>query len=243
MNRIYNEDCLAVLPEIPSASVDAIICDLPFEVTAYEQDRQVPMEFLWEQYNRIIKPKGAIVLFANEKFSYELINANPKHFRYKWYWVKNTGTNFFHASRMPVRHIEEILVFSNKTPTNYYPQKTTGHVPTNSGKGRNTGNCYAGKSQVDYKGGDTTRFPQNVLYFDKVHNYERLHPNQKPVELLEYLIKTYTQEGELVLDNTAGVLSLGVAAENTNRQYICIESDQKYFELGKARLNNFEVVN
>jgi site-specific DNA-methyltransferase (adenine-specific) len=238
VNTCWNRDCLEMLPEIPSGSIDLVLTDLPFNVTANSWDKMLPLDELFKQYLRVIKSKGAILLFANEIFSYYLISAAPNNFRYKWYWRKNTGTNFFHAKRMPVRHIEEILVFSKKGSPNYYPQKTEGHVPTNSGIGRNTGNCYSGKSQVNYLGGDTTRFPINVLEFSKVDNYSRLHPNEKPVLLLEYLIKTYTQPNEIVLDSTAGVFSTAVAAKNLGRNYIMIENDTEhgYFNKGLRRL-------
>jgi DNA modification methylase len=236
IQEVWLGDCLELMKSIEDKTVDLICTDLPFSVTANEWDKLIPAKPLWDNYLRIIKDKGAIVLFANEKFSYHLISSAEKYFRYKWYWIKNTGTNFFHAKRMPIRHVEEILVFSKKTPATYYPQITDGHVPTNSGKGRNTGNCYAGKSQVDYQGGVTTRFPINVLEFDKVHNYERTHPSEKPVPLIEYLTKTYSKGEDLILDSCAGTGSTLVAAKKLGRQFIGIEKEEKYIEIIKNRL-------
>lgn len=237
INTCWNEDCMNFMPKIPSNSIDMVLTDLPFQVTANSWDKMLDLEKMWKEYLRIIKDKGAILLFANEIFSYHLINSAIKNFRYKWYWEKNTGTNFFHSSRMPIRHIEEILVFSKKGSPLYYPQMTEGHEPTNSGIGRNTGNCYHGKSKVNYLGGSTTRYPKNILQFNKVDNYSRLHPNEKPVPLLEYFIRTYTKEDDLVLDSCAGVMSTAVAAKNLNRNYIVIERDKDYFQQGLKRLN------
>lgn len=161
--------------------------------------------------------------------------SNVKSYKYDWIWEKNTGTNFFHAKRQPIRYSENISIFQNGA-AHYYPIKTTGHVPTNSGIGWNTGNIYSGKSKVDYKGGDTTRFPKNIIRFNTVNNYARVHPTEKPVDLLEYLISTYTVQGDIVMDNCMGSGSTGVACMNTGRKFIGIELDDKYYSIAYNRI-------
>jgi site-specific DNA-methyltransferase (adenine-specific) len=233
---LYHGDCLDILPSIPVQSIDLILCDLPFGVVACKWDNLIPFDKLWEQYRRVIKPEGVIALFGVEPFSSHLRLSNLQQYKYDWIWEKNTGTNFFHAKRMPIRYTENIHIFYTKFK-GYNPQKTTGHVPTNSGIGRYTGQVYHGKSQVNYLGGDTTRYPKNIIKFNTVNNYDRLHPSQKPVDLCEYLIKTYTQEGMTVLDNTMGVGSVGVACKTTHRVFIGIEKDEEYFQLAKTRID------
>ena len=239
---LWHGDCLDLMAHVPDGSVDMILCDLPYGTTACKWDTVIPFDSLWAHYKRVIKPNGAIVLFGSEPFSSLLRVSNLKHYRYDWTWIKNTGTNFLHAKRMPIRYTENIHVFGLPRGT-YNPQKTTGHVATNSGKGRNTGNIYHGKSKVDYKGGDTTRFPKNTIAFDTVDNYSRIHPTQKPGSLCEYLIRTYTNEGETVLDNCMGSGTTGIACLNTGRNFIGIEKDQKYFEIARNRIegHNAEV--
>ena len=174
------------------------------------------------------------MLFGAEPFSSTLRLSN-KDYKYDWIWEKNTGTNFLHAKRMPIRFTENIHVFIEGSSW-YYPQKTTGHAPTNSGVGRNTGNVYSGNSKVNYKGGDTTRFPKNIIEFKSVNNYKRIHPTEKPVALMEYLIKTYSNEGDVVLDFCAGSGTTGVAAKNLNRDFIGIEMDEGYFKIAQERI-------
>lgn len=227
-------DCLELMKDIPDKSIDAIICDLPYGVTAPKWDEHIDMVELWKQYNRIIKKNGTIALFASQPFTTKIISSNENDFRYCWYWLKNQGTNFFHAKRMPIRKIEEICIFRKGK---YYPQITDGHIPTNSAKGFSNGKAYHGTNTRDYEGGKTTRFPTNILEFKCVDNYSRLHSSEKPVELMKYLIKTYTNEGDVVLDNAMGSGTTGVACVNTNRNFIGIELDDKYFEIAKARIN------
>lgn len=235
LNTIYNEDCLEGMKRIPDKSIDMILCDLPYGTTACKWDTIIPFEPLWEQYERIIKSSGTIALFNSEPFGSILRLSNLNDYKYDWVWEKNTGTNFFHAKRMPIRYSENIAIFQLGSAY-YYPIKTTGHVPTNSGIGRNTGNIYSGKSRVDYKGGDTTRFPKNIIKFNTVNNYARIHPTQKPVALCEYLIKTYTNEGETVLDNCMGSGTTAIACINTNRNYIGFELDKHYCDIANERI-------
>ena len=222
INKIYNEDCLVGMNKIKDHTIDLILCDLPYGFTAPKWDQHIDMVELWKQYNRIIKKNGTIALFASQPFTTKIISSNEKDFRYCWYWLKNQGTNFFHAKRMPIRKIEEICIFKKGK---YYPQITDGHIPTNSAKGCSNGKAYHGTNTRDYEGGKTTRFPTNILEFKCVDNYSRLHSSEKPVDLLEYLIKTYTDENDLVLDNTMGSCSTGIACINTDRNFIGIEKE------------------
>lgn len=240
MNKNINlqqGDCLELMKDIEDSSIDLILCDLPYGSIACKWDSVIPFDKLWEQYKRVIKKNGAILLFGAEPFSSHLRLSNLKDYKYDWIWEKNTGTNFLHAKRMPIRYTENVHVFIEGSSW-YYPQKTTGHVPTNSGIGRNTGNVYFGQSKVDYKGGDTTRFPKNVIKFKSVNNYKRVHPTEKPVDLCEYLIQTYSTEGQTILDNCMGSGTTGVACINTNRKFIGMEKDEGYFKIAQERIAN-----
>ena len=235
MIKLMQGDCLELMKDIPDNSIDMVLTDPPYGTTACKWDSVIPLEPMWKQLKRIIKKNGAIVLFGAEPFSSTLRISN-KDYKYDWIWEKNTGTNFLHAKRMPIRFTENIHVFIEGSSWNY-PQKTTGHAPTNSGVGRNTGNVYSGNSKVNYKGGDTTRFPKNIIEFKSVNNYKRIHPTEKPVDLMEYLIKTYTNESETVVDFTMGSGTTGVACINTNRKFIGIEKDEGYFKIAEDRIN------
>ncbi len=232
-NEIYLGDCLELMNEIPDKSIDFICCDLPYGMTAPKWDEHIDMNELWKQYNRIIKKGGTIALFASQPFTTKLIASNEKDFRYCWYWIKNQGTNFFHAKSMPIRKVEEICIFKKGK---YYPQHTEGHVPTNSAKGCSNGKAYHGISKRDYEGGKTTRYPTNILEFKCVDNYSRLHSSEKPVELIEYLINTYTDANDVVLDNCIGSGTTAVACKKTGRNFIGIEKDEKYFNIAKNRI-------
>ena len=229
-------DCLELMKDIPNGSIDMILADLPYGMTAPKWDEHIDMVELWKQYNRIIKKNGTIALFASQPFTTKIISSNERDFRYCWYWLKNQGTNFFHAKRMPIRKIEEICIFKKGK---YYPQITDGHIPTNSAKGCSNGKAYHGTNTRDYEGGKTTRFPANILEFKCVDNYSRLHSSEKPVDLLEYLIKTYTDENDLVLDNTMGSGTTGLACLKTNRQFIGIEKEKQYYDIAVRRLSEY----
>jgi site-specific DNA-methyltransferase (adenine-specific) len=235
INKVYLGDCLEIMKNIDDDSIDFICCDLPYGMTAPNWDVHINVVALWSQWNRIIKKGGTIALFASQPFTTKLISSNEKEFRYCWYWIKNQATNFFHAKRMPTRKVEEICIFKKGK---YNPQITDGHVPTNSAKGCSDGKAYFGTNKRNYKGGKTTRYPNNVLEFKCVDNYSRLHSSEKPVDLLEYLIKTYTNEGEIVLDNCAGSGSIGVACQNTNRNFILIEKEEEYYNIINKRLKS-----
>jgi site-specific DNA-methyltransferase (adenine-specific) len=233
--EIFNEDCLVKMKSIPDKSVDMILCDLPYGTTACKWDVIIPFYKLWEQYKRVIKDNGAIVLFGSEPFSSQLRTSNLKMFKYDWIWKKSTGGGFLLANKMPLKRHEICSVFYKKLP-DYFPIKTKGKPYTCK---RASGGEIHGKEQAKKLAGWTTksngeRFPTSILEFK---NDTGFHPTQKPISLLEYLIKSYTQENELVLDNTMGSGSTGVACINTNRKFVGIEKDKKYFEIAKKRLN------
>lgn len=240
-------DCLELMKDIPSGSVDMILCDLPYGTTACKWDNVIPFEPLWEQYKRIIKDNGAIVLFGSEPFSSKLRMSNLKMYKYDWYWNKNSSGNFLCAKYMPLKIIENIIVFGN-VKINYYPIKMSGFKNrTNEKPVKKTSDMINGiksgafyKTEKNKKG--TERYPKNLLEYStqgcECANSKRKHPTQKPVALLEYIIKTYTNENETVLDNCMGSGSTGVACVNTNRNFIGIELDEKYFNIAKERIEN-----
>ncbi len=234
--KLLQGDCLEVMKDIPDKSIDMILCDLPYGTTACKWDSIIPFEPLWGQYNRIIKDDGAIVLFGSEPFSSKLRMSNLKMYRYDWIWAKTVASNFAVCKKQPFKKHENIMVFYKKQPT-YNPQMEDGEPYTDKReKGARNAVVGAGKTvkrqPIDNKG---TRYPSSVQLFSNGNN-NNVHPTQKPVALLEYLIKTYTNEGELVLDNCMGSGSTGVACKNTNRDFIGIELDEKYFNIAKERI-------
>lgn len=247
LNKIYNEECLGDkeletgMWRIPDKSVDMILCDLPYGVTNQNKwDQIIPFEPLWEQYNRVIKDNGAIVLTAVKPFSAMLIMSNPKMYRYDIIWRKNKSTGFLNAKKMPLRQHEEILVFYKKLPT-YNPQKTTGHKPANTYTKHTSDGTNYGKTKSGISGGgQTDRYPTSVLDINVMNNDNpnKFHPTQKPVELCEWLIKTYTNEGETVLDNCMGSGTTAIACLNTNRNYIGFELEEEYHRLGNELISN-----
>ena len=224
-------DCLELMKDIPDGSIDLILCDLPYGTTACKWDVVIPFDKLWEQYNRIIKENGAIVLFSQMPFTAELVHSNLKLFKYEWIWQKDNGTGFLNAKKMPLKIHENILVFYKKLPI-YNPQMRTGFKPYKCKQGRHSTN-YGSYEQGHITESNGERYPIDIIEFKKDSG---LHPTQKPVALLEYLIKTYTNEGDVVLDNCMGSGSTGVACVNTNRNFIGIELDKKYFEIAKKRI-------
>lgn len=237
-------DCLEVMKNIPDKSIDMILCDLPYGTTACKWDTIIPFEPLWEQYNRIIKENGAIVLFGSEPFSSKLRISNLKNYKYDWVWNKKSASNSLMANKRPLKEYENIIVFC-KSQTTYNPQKEERiKAWTRAGKGKNkTSNIYGTKVDLYIKKeDDKLSFPKSILTFSlertEASRSKRVHPTQKPVELLEYLIKTYTNENETVLDNCMGSGSTGVACINTNRNFIGIELDDKYFEIAKKRIED-----
>lgn len=239
---LINGDCLKAMEYIPSKSIDAIICDLPYGTTASSWDKILDFNKLWKEYERVIKDEGAIVLFASGQFTNKLINSNIPLYRYKWIWIKSSRGNFVNAKNRPMTAYEEVCVFSKgvtanggKIKMNYYPQ---GLIPCNKIK-KDNGNRFgtmAGK-RPSHKAEtlqEYTNYPCDLLDFKSVS--KPIHPTEKPVDLLEYLVRTYTKEGDLVLDNCCGVGSTLVACQNSNRRFIGIELEEKYFNESKNRL-------
>lgn len=236
MMNLMQGDCLELMKTIPDGSVDLILTDPPYGTTACKWDSIIPFEPMWEQLKRIIKPNGAIVLFGSEPFSSMLRVSNLKMFKYDWIWEKPKGTGHLNAKKQPMRYTENIHVFYGGQCL-YYPQKTNGHKPSNVNGKRGKETDVYGNFKHIIRGGQTDRYPKNILKFNNVNSAHGIvHPTQKPVSLLEYLIKTYTQENETVLDFTMGSGSTGVACVNTNRNFIGIELDEKYFEIAQSRI-------
>jgi site-specific DNA-methyltransferase (adenine-specific) len=240
LNNICLGDCLDLMSSIPDGSIDLILCDLPYGVTRNKLDVVIPFDILWRHYNRITKPKSAIILFAQDKFTAKLMLSNEENHRYNLIWKKGERTSgFLNAKRMPLRNHEDICVFYRKLPT-YNPQFTKGKPLHGKGVSYltkdNANNNYGEFDQLeDARKGSTQKYPKSILNFDRPH--PPIHPTQKPVALLEYLIKTYSNEGETILDNCCGVGSTCVAAKNAGRRFIGIEKESTYFELAKRRLD------
>jgi len=241
--QLYLGDCLEIMPSIPDKSIDMILCDLPYGTTACKWDVIIPFEPLWEQYKRIINDRGCIALFGNEPFSSYLRMSNIKQFKYDWIWNKNKPSGMLNAKIQPMRNHEVISIFYNKN-SKYFPIKELRVDKTNrlktELKTKDFGsNIYGDKKGTGKKIISKLRFPTTVKSFD-LENF-RIHPTQKPVALMEYLIKTYTNEGDLVLDNCMGSGTTGVACKNLNRDFIGIEKDPKYFEIAKNRIDNTKI--
>jgi len=220
---------------IPDKFVDCIITDLPYGTTQCKWDTIIPFEPLWKQYNRVIKDNGAIVLFGTEPFSSHLRLSNLKNYKYDWIWDKVKGTGFLNAKKQPMRNHELISVFYKKQCT-YNPQKTYGHKMKKSYRSKDLQTEVYGEMKNDYTYESTERYPRSIQVFSTDTQNSSLHPTQKPVALIEYLIKTYTNEGEIILDSCAGSMTTGVAAINTNRKVICIENDNEIFNVGRNRI-------
>ncbi len=236
MIKLLRGDCLDRMYEIEDGSIDLVLTDPPYGTTACKWDAVIEFAPMWEHLYRVCNKNATIVLFGTEPFSSALRMSNIKNFKYDWYWRKNLATNFLHAKRQPLRNVEVISVFYKKAF--YIPQKSTGHAPTQSARGSSTGSLYHGNNVRDYAGGDTTRYPKQAIGFKTVDPKQRVHPSQKPVALLEYLIKTYTQEGATVLDFSMGSGSTGIACMNTGRNFIGIEKDPDIFITARERIKD-----
>ena len=241
MNKLYLGPCEELMSDIPDNSVDLILCDLPYSITNCSWDTKIPFDILWRHYNRVKKINTPVVLFSLQPFTTGLIKSNLKYYRYNWYWIKNTTTGFPFANIQPLRCVEDICVFYEKAPT-YNP---IGLYPLKKNRDR--------KQVIDlvYKGPSLTKkyiqqlsgYPNNILYFESdAVGENKYHETQKPVKLLEYLIRTYSNLGDVVLDNTMGSGSTGVAAINTGRDFIGIEKSEHHFRNAEKRIKDAEAL-
>ena len=234
--QIIHGDCLIEMKTIPDKSIDMILCDLPYGITECKWDVLIPFEPLWEQYKRIIKDRGAIVLTASQPFTSVLVSSNYQMFKYEWIWDKKKPSGFQLAKVRPMIKHENIIVFCKSSPV-YYPIRTPrDKIKKNSFQSKSESSPLARHDGVERV--YTDFLPKSIIEISNANQRGRLHPTQKPIPLLEYLIKTYTLEGETVLDNCMGSGSTGVACINTKRNFIGIEKDDKYFEIAKERIYN-----
>lgn len=242
LNNIYNMDCLEGIKQIPDATVDAIICDLPFGTTKNPWDSVIPLDALWEQYKRIVKQRGAIVLFSQQPFSAALIMSNPTMFKYEWIWEKDNGTGHLNSKFAPMKKHENILVFSKSAACFvknaddamfYHPQKVAGK-PYTQKSGRPSNNYDAANCHSVVTENKGERYPTDILKFNR--DKDKIHPTQKPVELIRYLIRTYTEVGGVVLDNTIGSGTTAIAALRERRSYIGFELNREYFDKAQQRI-------
>jgi len=242
--KLWHGDCLELMRRIPDGKVDMIFVDLPYGTTASDWDSVIPLDALWEQYHRICKKNAAMVFTAAQPFTTVLISSNQKEFRYCWYWIKGNKTLFQSAKYQPMRNVEDVCVFYRALPT-YNPQGLT-RIPASQVKTCERvadsdspyHGCRDGGSLVGKYRSEWTNYPCQALCFDADPN--RVHVNQKPVALIEYLVKTYTDPGQIVLDNTCGSGSTGVACVRTGRKYICMEKDPDIFEIARKRIEEAE---
>lgn len=239
MIDLRNGDCLEVMKTIPDGSIDAIITDPPYGTTACKWDSVIPFEPMWAELKRIIKSNGAIVLFCSQPFTSALIMSNLKMFKYQWIWDKKFAGNFVTANKRPLNTFEEIVVFYDKQPT-YNPQKIKRDKPITSGKRCHPRNRTGTEKNITYQAEKKIydyKHPTTIISIPRQIGKGTIHPTQKPIEIMEYLIKTYTQENETVLDFTMGSGTTGVACKNLNRNFIGIELDEGYFNIAKERID------
>lgn len=238
LNKIHHGDCLELMRDIPNESVDMILSDLPYGTTQNKWDSIIPLDKLWEQYERVIKPRGGIILTAAYPFNSTLIQSNPKLFKYDLIWDKSMVTGHLNAKYMPLRRHEDILVFYKRTPT-YNPQMSEGK-PYKSISGKESSNYGKQKQSITVNKG--RRYPTSIISIPQ-ERYKGGHPTQKPIALFEYLIKTYTNEDETVLDNCIGSGTTAIAALNLNRNFIGIEQEKEYVDIANKRIEEHLMVN
>lgn len=240
VNSVYEADCLEKMKEIPDGSIDMILCDLPYGMTQNNWDSYIPLDKLWEQYNRIIKQNGAIVLTSQGLFTAKLIMSQPGLYKYKWIWEKSKSTNFLNAKKQPLRKCEDICVFYKKQPT-YNPQMTQGE-PYDKGVRKNQLSGSYGDFQPVHVQSEGERYPTDIIYVKTAENEgEVVHPTQKPVKLGRYLIRTYTNPGDVVLDNTFGSGSFLVAALIEGRNFIGIEKNEDVKLFKKEKIDYIDI--
>jgi site-specific DNA-methyltransferase (adenine-specific) len=241
--ELYHADCFDVLHSIADKSIDAIICDLPYGTTACKWDSVLPLDNLWKEYERIIKDNGAIVLFGSQPFTTRLISSNYKLFKYEWIWEKENATGFQLANVMPLKIHENILVFSkgftypnSNNKMAYYPQGLIPNIKKTNKRGSKGGYLTNSGCKIDEYTPEFSNYPNSLINIKR--DNIKIHPTQKPIALIEYLVKTYTNENDMVLDNTMGSGTTGVACVNTNRQFIGIEKEKEYFDKAFQRIQN-----
>jgi site-specific DNA-methyltransferase (adenine-specific) len=241
MTQLLKGDCLQLMREFPDHSIDMILCDPPYQITDLKWDTIIPFDKLWTQYKRVVKPNGPILLFCNQPFTTEVINSNKKDYRYNWYWIKNNVTGFAFARYQPMRCLEDICVFYEKMPT-YHPPGLQDPNSKSYKRGETGKDWVYKKDNFMTYVHKVTGYPRNVMFFDNevASNVDRLHNTQKPVKLLEYFIKTYTDFGQTVLDNCMGSGSTGVACVNTGRNFIGMEIENEMFNASSARIKEAE---
>lgn len=236
LDIIYNMDCIEGMKILPDKSIDMILCDLPYGTTQCKWDVVIPFADLWKQYKRIIKDNGAIVLTSAQPFTSLLITSNLEMFKYALIWEKSKATGFMNAKKRPLVAYEDILVFYKK-PVIYNPQMTEGK-PYDKGKILRKMEVYGSQKATETNNTTGLRYPRSVVYFKTAESEGKVyHPTQKPMALFEYLIKTYTNPGDLVLDNCMGAGTTAIACKNTNRHYIGYEKEEKYFDIISKRIN------
>lgn len=238
---LYLGDCLEIMPTLPAASVDLILCDLPYGTTQNKWDSVIPFTKLWLEYERLIKPKRAIVLTASQPFTSALVMSKPALFRYDWSWRKSNATGHLNAKKMPMRQHEDILVFAGAMPV-WFPQMFKKEKPRAAQRSVKSKGSYGNAAEGVFRTVPAEMgYPRSALDFSTAYHAREagLHPTQKPVALMEYLIRTYTEEGATVLDNCMGSGTTGVACKNTGRKFIGIEQDPAYFEIARKRVEPF----
>lgn len=240
LNKLYEEDCIECMKRIPKESIDMILCDLPYGVTQNKWDCYIPLDLLWNEYLRIIKPNGAIVLTSQGLFTAKLILSQPKYYKYKWVWEKSKPTNFLNAKKQPLRKHEDVCVFYKKQP-NYHPQMTEG-LPYDKGVRKNQLSGSYGDFQPVHVSSEGKRYPTDIIYIKTAESEGKVvHPTQKPVALGRYFVRTYTNPGDIILDNTFGSGSFLVAALMEGRNFIGIEKNENVALFKKTQIDYINV--
>ena len=235
--RLWHGDCIELMKKIPAGSIDLLLVDLPYGTTNCKWDSIIPLKDLWEAYNRVVKINGAMLFHCAQPFTSALVMSNPKFFKYEWIWEKSKATNYLNAKKQPLRAHESIVVFYRK-PCTYNPQMTQGEA-YNKGTAKRETNVYGKQVAVEVKS-DGERYPRSVQYYVTAEQEGKLHPTQKPLKLIEYLVSTYSDEEDIVLDNTMGSGTTGVACVKLNREFIGIEKDENYYNIAVDRISEAE---
>ena len=240
INEVHQGDCLEILKQVPDGSVDMVLCDLPYGTTRCKWDTIIPFEPLWDEYRRVTKKNAAIVLTAAQPFTSVLIASNLKEFKYNWVWEKSKATGYLNAKKMPMRAHEDVCVFYRKPPT-YNPQMWES-TPYNKGSAHRPTEVYGKQKEVLVKNDTGLRYPRTVQYFKTAESEGKVyHPTQKPISLFRYLIETYTNEGEVVLDSCLGAGTTALAALSCNRNFIGMELAEEYVKISRDRIKEYKI--